>query len=243
MALQQSSTAAGAAWGLRSKLQEVWTARSSLVREIEQPKIGFEPERNKFIFKPAECQKQGVCVCGASGGDGKVALQFHQRLAATLKQHCWSKKKQKSFARKQLENGFLVIRLAAVGEEGATPEDLPCAWFHIGYVNYTTWKMCFHRMLLDQSPEERLPGVTCLRSVCMDTDAGQDSEQCFMTSVQAILRDIDLDAAHTVLLYNISVEEQGLSRERMRFGYIRVRMLQLSVLGLRMEICQSCVSC
>ena len=97
-------------------------------------------------------------MCGADGQEGPLAMKFHKALSSKLKQFCWSRQKQKSDARILLEDANMVVRLAASqvdadGEMVSEQEEDTNShlWYHVGYVNYTTWAMTFHKLLRDEN--------------------------------------------------------------------------------------------
>ena len=217
---------------------------TDLVREAEQPKIVFQRDRAKELFKPKMCQKFGLCVCGADGGQGKLAYKLQKKVGAELKRLCWSRRKQKSRLRILLEDARIVVMLHAAlpeinAEDGSQPpvrdDTKPeTLFYHIGFVNFTTWDMSVHRLHGDDSAEAqaelaerrcRHADEICLQSPALDAglDTSERSRVCFLKFYAAALQDIDFEVAYNMALFRMcDSSDDDLSAGRMRPGYLRV---------------------
>ena len=206
-------------WSLRGKLVDAFHQHTDMIRFKEQPPISFDPAIKQRMFTAKPCSKLGMCICGAKG-NGHRADQIHRRIAADLKRVCWSRQKEKSRERLLLESGEIVLRLNAA-DDAATE-----LWYHVGYVNYTTWRLTFHKLLRMPGHAQPLEDAVLLKSVCMDMGAQQDQAQrctaTFMTSVQALAVDFNFELPCCMSLYAIVDSPATVPFERMKLGYVQV---------------------
>ncbi|CAE7193763.1 unnamed protein product, partial [Symbiodinium sp. CCMP2456] len=215
--LSHSGRVSGRSWGLRNKLTEAFCQHTEIVRNKDQPRIKFDPAVQRRMFSAKPCSKLGICICGAAG-NGHTANQVHQRIAADLKRICWSRKKEKSSERLMLEAGKIVLRLHASDDADAE------FWYHVGFANYTTWRLTFHKLLRVPGDVQPLQDTVLLRSVCMEMER-QDvrrTAKTFMTSVHALASDINFVSPCSMSLYAIVDSSATVSFERMKPGYVQV---------------------
>lgn len=114
-------------------------------------------------FTPKICAQLGVCVCGAYSDNMFFFLKLKQWMSHVF----WKKRKtkEKSFERKLLEEGLVILQLSpvpvatestTVGTDDLPAIDLPAeslpvlqqpVFLHVGETNFSTWH--FGVMLLD----------------------------------------------------------------------------------------------
>ena len=126
-----------------------------------------------------------------------------------------------------LEDAQLVLRLQ---KEPADEQDADaCLWYHPGFVNFTTWNLTLHRLLNDPEGERRSDGspCICLQSACFSL-AAPSSRDCFLTSLEAFLQDIDFSAPYRMDLFKMDQSADTVARGRMRLGYVRLLPLAAS---------------
>ncbi|CAE7262689.1 unnamed protein product [Symbiodinium microadriaticum] len=198
--LSDRARSSSRSWALRGKLLDAFDRETDMIRPKEQPAISFDPEVKKRMFSAKPCSKLGMCICGAAG-NGHRAEQIHRRIAADLKRICWSRKKEKSPERQLLESGEIALRLHASDEAAATTE----LWYHVGYANYTTWRLTFHKHL-------RMPA---------DAQPVGDAV-CAWTSVQALAADFNFELPSRMSLYTIVDSPATVTFQRMKPGYVQV---------------------
>ena len=177
---------------------DAFRQHTDIVRNKEQPRIEFDPAVKRRMFSAKPCSTLGMCICGAAG-NGDKANQVHQRIAADLKRICWSRKKEKSSERLKLEAGTIVLRLHASDDSASE------LWFHVGFVNYTTWRLVFHKLLRVEEDAQPPEDTVLLRSVCMEMGR-QDvrrTTETFMTSVHALASDFNFASPCSMSLYAI----------------------------------------
>ena len=216
-ALCDGSASTARAWGLTQKLQFRLSSATEFIRDGEQPEIVFEPARANKIFQPRKCQQFGICVCGAADQLGRLCLAVHDRVTALLKRLCWSRTKpvqQKSPARVFLEDGPLVLRFGRF--QPGEPQDVQgtsALWYHVGYVNYKTWALTFHKLLLhDDAQMVRLHSASF-------SDLATD---CFQSSCEAFHKDMDFDCPYTLSLHVITESSERVAEQDMKLGIVAV---------------------
>ena len=210
-------------WGLRNTLASTLSSVRKLIRASEQQQIKYDDEVVRSMFRPKPCLQLGLCVCGANPR-GRTALQIHGRLAARLKEICWSRKKEKSPQRVLLESAFLVLRLFS--DESPEWE----MWLHIGYANYKTWRLTVHR--LQRVPEDLATAAgfvsahaagILLRSTSLAAAVEDaNSTECFQTSVHAIFQDVDAEKPLSMQLYTLLASNEQVPDELMPLGFVEV---------------------
>ena len=84
-------------------------------------------------FKPKQCLKLGICICGRKGHD---AVSANSKLAKLFREY-FGTKKAKSAEIKAFQKGMYVICLSS--------DDLNL-YLHVGSTNFRTWEMCALRL-------------------------------------------------------------------------------------------------
>lgn len=229
--------------GLTKHLEHEVSSRSYIIYHSEQPKISMPKKRDVRIFSPSKCLKAGVCLCGQSNEHdmNRTAFMFLQNLKMFLKEHFWSKKKQKSIARQKMEMAEIVLHFESslADQAGVLPSDcsgdededtrVPCPFAHVGFVNFKHWTMTLHRLDYRKTPpKDPDDSRVHLQSHALTQNELVDSgcKNVFMTDIDFFKSHLDLTFAYHVEVYAVLKNAEPVEYDQMPLGFVDVTVFK-----------------
>ena len=176
----------------------------------------------------------------------RLAVMFLQNLQKYLKEHFWSKKKEKSNARKMLEQGSIILHFYSPssdhsdilpdsdvdvdsdtdkGRASAQSSDDKCPFAHLGFVNFKTWSLVLHRLSERQAcPKKPNKGRRYLQSYALNQSYLEDPgcRDVCMTDLNFFKSSIDFSLAYFVTTYSILQSQEKLESTEMLLGFVDV---------------------
>ena len=207
---------------LRTKLQESWEKRSTMIKH-DDSSIHFEAKILNQMFKQTTCSRAGLCHCGKLQGDWRwAAVKMEGNLVKILKHFCYSKNKgkDKSFARICLEAGSAILCLQEdpAGQKQVDPSTL--FFFHIGYVNFKTWTVTVSPLYLQSDVDCGQPfsvRKVLLQHICLEES---NADLWFQTLLEA-LSDLDTVSPYSLMFFKIDESTTLLPLSNMKSGLVQ----------------------
>lgn len=175
-------------------------------------------------------------MCRLSHRSKQEAFQILQRLIQRMKVHFWSKKKEKSPARLLLEAGFVVLKLEPQGSEteGEGEVEAESFYFHIGYINFKTWRMAWSQLVERDFAEDekhlvtQRPGILHLQHVrCLE---GQDRrinpDTWFSMPLETLPFCLNFGIKYQASYHRLLDDDVLLPNEEMKPGYVEIQKLE-----------------
>ena len=229
--------------GLTRHLESEVTCRSRIIYHSEQPKISMPKKPDVRIFSPSKCLNAGVCLCGQLNEHdmNRTTFMFVQNLKMFLKEHFWSKKKQKSIGRQKLEMAEIVLHFDASNSDQASvlPSDcsgdedeestrVPCPFAHVGFVNFKHWTMTLHRLDYRTPPKDPNDSRVYLQSHALTQNELVDPgcKKVVMTDMDFFKCHLDLTFAYHVQVYAVLQDSEPVEDDQMPLGFVDVEVFK-----------------
>ena len=214
----------------------------------------FTKEQQAVLNKPRLCLQLGTCVCGQANPEGPEAEKFLAKLRSYLKTTFWSapKRKAKASERVLLEKAEIVLclkgRPCVSDEEYEQEVEFKCVresvFFHVGYVNFSSWRMVWHELrLLEETGRPADENKMLLQALSMTEHIDSIpslKDDGIQVDVAAVLECLDLNLEYTATFFVIDAGIEPVPRHMMKCGLVQVsRLLSLDPfrvwLGLKQE--------
>ena len=224
---------------VKQGLEANWSESHGIIRHEREPAIEFTAEQEQILNKPRLCLHAGCCICGKGNKEGLEAEFFLRKLRAYMKRIFWSSPKQRSKAteRVMLEKGEIVLCLrgkpCVTEEEYEQAGDYKCVreavFFHLGYTNFTSWRMVWHELRLFEetglpADEDRILLQACSMTEFLESIPTLQDDG-IRVDAAAVMACLDLNLEYTVTFFAIDSNDKVVPNHEMKCGLVQVSKL------------------